>query len=787
MMSVSLIMKNDVAKMKKFNRVQDVIPIEAVYQSGMFKHENSRYSKTYSIADIDYQSASDTERQKVFDDWSEVLNSLDSSKSSMKITIINRRMNKKHKLQQTLLPTDVNDGYDNLRLAYNRLRYDDIQGDKGFIQDKFVTFSSFRKNTEKAEMHFQRLERDLNKKLMGFGSSLKSQTLYSRGEIIHSFLRAGHEAEYNYWYDDTASVRKNTKNFINCITADVIRPKASYFEMNGMVGRAMVMRSFGNAIKDDLFTRLAEVRTNMIVTLDVIPVSNSEARKIIERKDDDVETNANLWSGKRNVREGAAERLPRQISKDRKVIDAYNQAMDYDNQKMFLNQIIVCFLAENLDQLEDFTESIQDTAGDYNCEMSILWFQQLKGLVDALPFGSRTIQCLRDCDTDTTAIMLPFNSVRLTQSTGIPYGKHEETQQQQWVDRRLQGSGHEWILGKTGFGKSVDSKLKILYEALLTDGDSVILDPDGEYAPLVQALGGQIVRVGIDNINVAEISADYGYVAEDDYRDPVAKKSNLILSFIEAILDETTRFGEMEKSLVDRAVRTLAKAVLEGQYNCMTLEDIYDILMQYEEPAARNLALALERHIKGSFNSFSKPTNVYIQSRIVCYDLSTLNKQEKDAAMIVVLDQIDQRLIVNRRMGKATYITFDEMDYFFKHQTATLIIEDFFERCRKYGGFLRAIVQNVTKILQNPNAATMIKNSENVIMLKQDYLDAVQLAEMYSMSPIQVNKLENAEVGHGIAKIGNTIYAFDGTIPEDNEIFQFVNTNVLKSFDSDIA
>lgn len=781
-MAVTTIMQYDLSKDRtKITRSQDIIPIKQICENGMFRHAGGRWSMTYDLKDIDYNSAANEERKKVYDSWEELLNSLDSSKAAMKITLLNRRMNKKDRLQQTLLPTAVGDGYDHIRTAYNRLRYDDIEGDKGFIQDKFITFSTEKKNQEKAESYFSRMERDLNKKFLTFDSGIKRQSIYRRGEVLHSFLHAGRESEYSFAWDPDKGARTNTRKFIDRLAPDMFRPHADYFEMNDMVGRTMMLRTWGASIRDDFFTRLADVHTNLVATSDIVAVSNSEARKLIERKDDSVETSANLWSGKRSVREGAAERLPRQIAKDRKVIDAYNNAMDYDNQKMFLVQVIVCFLAEDMNQLDEYTESILDVAGDYNCEMSYMYFQQLKGLMDALPFGERMVQYLRDCDTDTTAIMLPFNSVQLNQSTGIPYGKHEETKQQQWVDRTKQGSGHEWILGKTGFGKSVDAKLKILYEVLLTQGDSIILDPDGEYAPLVYALGGQVIEVGVDHINVADISADYGYVDESRQDNPVTKKSNLILSFMEAILDDGTKFGETEKSLVDRAVRTLAEGVMNGMYLQMTLTDIYDLLLQYQEPAAKQLALALERHIKGSFNSFAQPTSVQIQSRLVCYDLSKLNKQEKDAGMIVIMDQIDQRLIHNRKLGKATYITFDEMDYFFKHAAATLIIEDFFERCRKYGGFLRAIVQNVTKILQNPAAATMLKNSENVIMFKQDHLDAVQLADMYSLSGIQIRKLESAEPGHGVAKIGNVIFTLDDTIPEDSEIYQLVNTTVVKS------
>ena len=781
-MAVTTIMQYDLSKDRtKITRSQDIIPIKQICENGMFRHAGGRWSMTYDLKDIDYNSAANEERKKVYDSWEELLNSLDSSKAAMKITLLNRRMNKKDRLQQTLLPTAVGDGYDHIRTAYNRLRYDDIEGDKGFIQDKFITFSTEKKNQEKAESYFSRMERDLNKKFLTFDSGIKRQSIYRRGEVLHSFLHAGRESEYSFAWDPDKGVRTNTRKFIDRLAPDMFRPYADYFELNNMVGRTMMLRTWGTSIRDDFFTRLADVHTNLVATSDIVAVSNSEARKLIERKDDSVETSANIWSGKRSVREGAAERLPRQIAKDRKVIDAYNNAMDYDNQKMFLVQVIVCFLAEDMNQLDEYTESILDVAGDYNCEMSYMYFQQLKGLMDTLPFGERTIQYLRDCDTDTTAIMLPFNSVQLNQNTGIPYGKHEETKQQQWVDRTKQGSGHEWILGKTGFGKSVDAKLKILYEVLLTQGDSIILDPDGEYAPLVYALGGQVIEVGVDHINVADISADYGYVDEKRQDNPIKKKSNLILSFMEAILDDGAKFGETEKSLVDRAVRTLADGVMTGMYLQMTLMDIYEMLLQYQEPAARQLALALERHIKGSFNSFAQPTNVQIQSRLVCYDLTNLNDQEKDAGMIVVLDQIDQRLIQNRKLGKATYITFDEMDFFFKHAASTLIIEDFFERSRKYGGFLRAIVQNVTKILQNPAASTMLKNSENVIMFKQDHLDAVQLADMYSLSGIQIRKLESAEPGHGVAKIGNVIFTLDDTIPEDNEIYPLVETTVVKS------
>ena len=153
----------------------------------------------------------------------------------------------------------------------------------------------------------------------------------------------------------------------------------------------------------------------------------------------------------------------------------------------------------------------------------------------------------------------------------------------------------------------------------------------------------------------------------------------------------------------------------------------------------------------------------------------------KNAGMLVVLDSIDHRLITNRHRGIATYIKLDEVDYFFQHEASANVLGDFFQRARKYGGFITAIIQNISNMLQNKTAYKMINNAANVIMLKQAETDAKILMDMYGLSSAQYKKLIKAQRGHGINKIEDNIYAFDGTIPEDNELYRFIDTTVVKA------
>lgn len=755
-------------EIKKINiprNARELIPIRKLYDNGITKNEDGKYSMSFALKDINYLSLGDEERKLIFDRWSEIISSFDI-RTSYKLSICNRRINKKDVLNQRLISYQ-NDGYDELRKELNKLTLADIQGDKGFIQDKYLTVTTTKMDYTTAESYLLRHYRDINRKLQLIDSSLTPVTGQKKMELIYDFFHYGREGNLG---------TVDFSHFKDQICPDYFKPSFDCFEAGGKFGCSLIMKSLGSSLKDEFFCRLAEIKTNMFISLDILPISNEEAQKIIDSKDDCVEISADGWSNRRSIKQGSAIRLPRNIKRSRKIIDDYQEDMDEYNQRMQMIELTAVILADNKDELDNFIGSFIDTASEYNCQMIPLYFQQYKGLQNALPFGVRTIDYLRDSVTDTTSIMLPFASVNINHVWGIPYGRHEDTLQQQLVDRRLLLNGHEWIFGTTGAGKSANAKLKAVYEAIMTDCDIVFIDPHGEYAPLVKSLGGNIINVGKDSINIADVTDGYSSIEEE-----IQNKSDIIMTFLESILDDNAVYGEREKSLVDRACREVYKSYFEGYSSMITLTDVYDYLMQLSIPAAEELALSIERHVLGSFNCFSKPTSVSINSRIVCYNLSSLPKQMIDAGMIVVLSHIDNRLRSNRKSKRLTMIKIDEMDYFFKHKTSSMAIENFFEMSRKYGGYITAIVQNISKVLNIPEACTMIGNAENIIMLRQEPADANKLAEMYGLSDIQVRKLVTAEDGHGINKIGNIIYPFDGTIPEDSAVYKLIDTKIKRN------
>lgn len=139
--------------------VQDVIPIKAIYDDGIFQVGRDKFSKTYKFSDINYAVASREDKEAMFLEYSELLNSLDSG-ATTKITINNRRLNRANFEKTILLPLK-GDALDEYREEYNRMLLDKATGANAIIQEKYITISVCKKNVEEARNYFARVGADL--------------------------------------------------------------------------------------------------------------------------------------------------------------------------------------------------------------------------------------------------------------------------------------------------------------------------------------------------------------------------------------------------------------------------------------------------------------------------------------------------------------------------------------------------------------------------------------------------------------------------------------------------
>ena len=468
------------------------------------------------------------------------------------------------------------------------------------------------------------------------------------------------------------------------------------------------------------------------------------------------------------------------MEQQRKEIREFLDDITSRDQKMFKAILTILHTADTLEQLNADTDAITATGRKHMCQIGTLKYQQLDGFNATLPIGINRIQARRTLTTESLAVFMPFKVQEIQHRGGVFQGVNVISKNMILVNRDNLLNGNCFILGVSGSGKSFTAKEEIVNLLLSHDADVIIIDPEREYQPLVEALDGQVVQLSAtskNNINALDINPDYAGDAN-----PIALKAEFVMSLFEQIAGRDN-VGAFQKSIIDRCLTKIYAGYIKKQYqgNPPTLVDLVKELNKQEEEEAKTLAVQIEMFTTGTHSTFAKKTNVDINNRLVCFDILDLGSQMMPIGMLTVLDSILNRITANRASGRATYIFIDEIYLLFQHEYSANFLFTLWKRVRKYGAYCTGITQNVDDLLQSHTARTMLANSEFIIMLNQGSTDREELAKLLQISDDQMKHITNVESGHGLVKVGSDLVPFERKFPKDTKLYQLMTTKFRES------
>ena len=763
--------KQDKEKFVVPKGVQDVIPIAAIYDDGIFQVGRDKFSKTFKFSDINYAVASREDKEAMFLEYSELLNSLDSG-ATTKITINNRRLNRLD-FEKTILIPKTGDELDEYREEYNKMLLEKATGANAIVQDKYMTISVNKKNVEDARTYFARVGADLIAHFGRLGSKCVELETDERLRILHDFYRVGEETAFHF---DAQDMMRKGHDFRDYICPDSMEFEKDYFKMGNRYGRVLFLREYASYIKDSMVAELTDLNRNLMMSIDVVPVPTDEAVREAESRLLGVETNITNWQRRQNSNNNFSATVPYDMEQQRNESKEFLDDLTTRDQRMFSSVLTIVLTAESKEQLNNDTESVLQTARKNLCQLGILKFQQMDGLNTVLPFGTRKIDALRTLTTESLAVFMPFKVQEIRHENGIFYGQNTISKNMIIADRKQLLNGNSFILGVSGSGKSFTGKQEISSIILKDkDADIIIIDPEREYSPLIKALGGEVIKISStsdNHINAMDMNSEYG-----DGANPVILKSEFILSLCEQLIG-SSNLGPKQKSIIDRCTANVYRVFQQGNYQGIppTLQDFREDLLRQQEPEAKEIALAIELFTNGSLNTFAKNTNVDTDNRLICYDILDLGKQLLPIGMLVVLDSILNRITSNRSKGKNTYIFIDEIYLLFQYEYSANFLFTLWKRVRKYGAFCTGITQNVEDLLQSHTARTMLANSEFIVMLNQASTDRVELAKLLNISDLQMSYITNVGPGEGLLKVGSSLVPFVNKYPKNTELYRLMTT-----------
>ena len=757
----------------KAHTAQQTIPYLAMYPDGICKVTEKKYSKSIAYDDINYQLAQADDKTAIFENWCDFLNYFDAT-VSVQLSFINRGTRSGGAEEVIAIPAQ-NDAFNSIRTEYaDMLKHQLAKGNNGFVKSKYITFSVEADNLNAAKARLARIETDILNNFKVLGAAARPMTGYERLEALHSVFHPEGEP-FRFSWDWLTPSGLTTKDFI--APSSFRFGEGRYFRMGRKIGAVSFLEILAPELNDRMLADILDLETGIVVNLHIKSIDQTEAIKTIKRKITDLDK-MKIEEQKKAVRSGYdMDIIPSDLAMFGGEAKNLLQDLQSRNERMFLLTFLVVNLADTKRKLENDIFAAAGIAQKYNCALTRLDYQQEAGLMSSVPLGENLIPIQRGLTTSSTAIFIPFITQELfQQGAALYYGLNALSSNMILCDRKRLKNPNGLVLGTPGSGKSFAAKREITNAFLITDDDIIICDPEAEYYPLVRRLHGQVIRISPTStqyVNPMDINLNY---SEDD--NPLALKSDFLLSLCELVIGGKEGLMPVEKTVIDRSVRNVYRPFLAAPdpAKMPILGDLYDELLRQPEPEAARVAAALELYVSGSLNVFNHRTNVELSNRLVCFDIKQLGKQLKKLGMLIVQDQVWNRVTINRAEKKSTRYYMDEFHLLLKEEQTAAYSVEIWKRFRKWGGIPTAITQNVKDLLSSREVENIFENSDFVLMLNQAQGDREILARQLNISPQQMKYVTHTEAGEGLIFYGNVVLPFLDRFPQNTELYRVMTT-----------
>ena len=768
--------KQDKERKKQRNipqTAQQSIPYLRMLEDGICQVTKNYFSKTVQFYDINYQLALNEDKTTIFENYCDFLNYFDSS-ISVQLSFINQQVDVQEFEKSIDIP-DQNDDFNEIREEYRTMLKNQLsKGNNGLVKTKYITFGIEAESLKVARSRLERIETDVLNNFKVLGAQARPLNGVERLEILYHIFNQDRIEPFRFHYRMLPETGMRTKDFIAPTSFNF--SKNSSFLMGKTIGSISYLQILAPELTDRMLADFLDVDDSINVNIHIQSIDQTSAIKMIKGKISDLDK-MKIEEQKKAVRAGYdMDVLPSDLVTFGEEAKNLLEDLQSRNERMFLVTVLVMNTAKKRQKLDNNIFQVQGISQKYNCSLRPLDYQQEAGLMSCIPLGLNRIEIQRGLTTSATAIFIPFTTQELFQEgEALYYGLNALSNNVIMVDRKRLKNPNGLILGTPGSGKSFSAKREITNCFLITEDDIIICDPEAEYYPLVEALHGQVVRispVSTQYINPMDLNLNY---SEED--NPLSLKSDFILSLCELIVGGKNGLEPVEKTIIDRCVRLVYQNYLSDPVpeNMPILQDLYDLLRNQDEPEAQRLATALEIYVTGSLNVFNHQTNVDINNRIVCFDIRELGKQLKKIGMLIVQDQVWNRVTLNRSAHKATRYYIDEFHLLLKEeQTATYSVE-IWKRFRKWGGIPTGITQNIKDLLASREIENIFENSDFIYMLNQAAGDRQILAKHLNISPTQLSYVTNSNEGEGLLFYGNVIIPFVDRFPK-NRLYQLLTT-----------
>ena len=546
---------------------QDTLPYLKVFRNGIFMSEDDVYTKTYTLTDANFKTATQDHQDEMYFAYGDLLNYFQPDVRPQ-FTIFNTKLDKEVFRENTLFE-DRNDGADDLRHAMNAVLEEKInEGQNNIIQKKFITVGVAAENIQVAANVFSRVDTEMVPKIQPINgdNNTEALNLVDRLTLLYDIYNQSATLPF-YKKMDMGGKVNETFNLeymlsLGLTTKDLIAPMDiqfydDYFLIDDKFGRAIGMRTYPTQLSAEILTDLAIVPCTALTSVHFAPMRQDEAITLVRNQMLEVTRNM-ATSAEKKVKKGlSGDFVPLELKQQKEDADKAFNDFTVRNQKSILATVVSVIFADTYQELENYTKMVINNAEKHMCGMAKLSGQQEAGLAAAVPLGVNRLYQKRMLNTESAALFIPFEAQEMNEPHGLYYGVNQTSHNLVVVNRLEAQNSNGLIIGMSGSGKSFAAKMEMAQAWLKHEKNEIfVIDPQAEYKPLCERLNGQVIRIapgGTTHINPFDMDLDYASNGDGTSSDdPVTAKSDYIGALCEAAIGGHYGLNPVQQSVIDR-------------------------------------------------------------------------------------------------------------------------------------------------------------------------------------------------------------------------------------------
>lgn len=755
-----------------------LVPYELLTVDGVMRIDSETYSIALRVDDVNYQGARPEDQYLVREAWAGYLDSLDHT-VRLGIFIMNKRVSPEEFASDLLFREVPGDERGNvLRREYNAWTRSMLaKSSRSVRRDRIITIAVSADTLERAVPRLSQEADSFLRFIRDLGSDAHVLDGQQRLDIIQTMTRQDDGPGTANFERLSGTVGLTTRELVapsSVLTADGYRG-----DPRMIIGRRWVktydvtLDGYGKTMKDSFISDLTGLPYDLTVAWHIRPWEFSAAISAAENHLHEITEENNTYQFNTSRPEVGyfvdQNNMPPAMREAQEDAEAFRDDLESAEMHAFGVTTVVTVQGRTETELEEACREVEKVFSTHRKPYPDSWRAlREESFSTALPIGAPYIPYERTLTTDPLSHMLMFVAAEMNDPGGNIMGLNAETRSFIVYDPVSHEHTNSFTLAQPRSGKSFNSKITRIIPVHLKhpDDDVITIDPEGEYVTPTEYLGGQVIRIAEnsgDFINPLDISLAYGSDDPETKSSPVPAKVSFIQSLVRMMASSV---NDAQANVLDAAAAYAYNRYLDDPRpeNLPTLQDIYNFLMSEQGSDmrdARDLAKLIRRYVTGTLSLFNHPTNVNLQSNLVCFDLHELSSELKPLALLIILDHIWVRVSANRRAGRRTWLIIDEFQLLLDSPYARSQIDRFFTRGGKWDFYINAITQNLSRVLNSEETRYMFQNSPFVTILQQTSDLLPDFQELFNLSESQTKVLATAHPGEGLYVFKNRVVHFD--------------------------